>query len=563
LRVYKRLGELLLERGFITPGALQQAVSIQQKVGKPLGEVLVGMGLISWEDIYTALSDQYGIELMEEVPNIIPTELLKMIPKSVAERLRVIPVEYLPEENTLVVITTEVLKVPQIQKEISFLTGHKVKVYLTTPPLFDNLFHSSYEETTSSEIIEHTFEVEEEDLTEEETEESVENTPIVKFINSMLDNAIKSDASDIHLEPYEKLAVARFRVDGVLRKILTYPKKAHNSVVSRIKVMCGLDISERRLPQDGKFFLRRGGGEQYDFRVSTMPTVHGEKIVMRILKVSNAKKQLDELGLSDYNFKRFERLLKAPHGIILISGPTGSGKSTTLVGVLNEVTSEKVNVVTAEDPVEYTIDGVTQCQVNSEIGMTFARYLRSFLRQDPDIIMVGEIRDRETAQLAIEASLTGHLVFSTIHTNSAAGAVSRLINMGVDAYLLGASLIGVVGQRLVRKLCDNCKVKIPLRDDGMKVAQKLFPDRKEFFEFVSGSGCTECRGTGYRGRTAIHEVLIVDDNLRKLIVRNSSDFEIERAAREAGMMTLYEDGILKVVEGITSMEEVNRVAFEV
>ncbi|HHF08626.1 MAG TPA: general secretion pathway protein GspE, partial [Kosmotoga arenicorallina] len=332
MRVYKRLGELLLERGFITPGALQQAVSIQQKVGKPLGEVLVGMGLISWEDIYTALSDQYGIELMEEVPNLIPTELLKMIPKSVAERLRVIPVEYLPEENTLVVITTEVLKVPQIQKEISFLTGHKVKVYLTTPPLFDNLFHSSYEETTSSEIIEHTFEVEEEDLTEEETEESVEDTPIVKFINSMLDNAIKSDASDIHLEPYEKLAVARFRVDGVLRKILTYPKKAHNSVVSRIKVMCGLDISERRLPQDGKFFLRRGGGEQYDFRVSTMPTVHGEKIVMRILKVSNAKKQLDELGLSDYNFKRFERLLKAPHGIILISGPTGSGKSTTLVG---------------------------------------------------------------------------------------------------------------------------------------------------------------------------------------------------------------------------------------
>ncbi|AKI98135.1 GspE/PulE family protein [Kosmotoga pacifica] len=563
MRVYKRLGELLLERGLITTEALQQAVSIQQKVGKPLGEVLVGMGLISWEDIYTALSEQYGIELLEDVPNMVPTELLRMIPKSVAERLKIVPIEYLPEKNTLVVVTTEVLKVPQIQKEISFLTGHRVKILLTTPPVFENLFHASYEETTSSEIIEHTFEMEEEDLSEEEGEEGPEDTPIVKFINSILDNAIRSDASDIHLEPFEKLAVARFRVDGILRKILTYPRKAHNSVVSRIKVMCGLDISERRLPQDGKFFLKRAGGEQYDFRVSTMPTVFGEKVVMRILKVSNAKKQLNELGLSDYNFKRFERLLKAPHGIILVSGPTGSGKSTTLVGVLNEVTSEKVNVVTAEDPVEYTIEGVTQCQVNAEIGLTFARYLRAFLRQDPDIIMVGEIRDRETAQLAIEASLTGHLVFSTIHTNSAAGAVSRLINMGVDTYLLGASLVGIVSQRLVRKLCSSCKVKIPLRDDTIKTAQKLFPDRKEFFEYVPGSGCPECRGTGYRGRTAIHEVLIVDDNLRQLIVKNASDFEIERVARETGMITLYEDGIMKVVEGITSIEEVNRVAFEV
>ncbi|MEA2066114.1 MAG: ATPase, T2SS/T4P/T4SS family [Thermotogota bacterium] len=561
MRVYKKLGELLEEKGLITPDVLDRAIAVQKKVNKPLGEVLVEMGMLSWDDIYRALSTQYDIEVIDDVPGVVPPEVLRLVPRSVAERLNVVPLNI--EDNRLVVLTPEVLKVPQIERELSFLTGFDIDVKLTPPPNFDPLYKSNYEETPTSEIIGKSFDLDEMEQAEEETHEETdeEKTPIIRFINSLLDNAIKSNASDIHLEPYEKIAVARFRVDGMLRRMLTYPRKAHNSVVSRIKVMCGLDISERRLPQDGKFYIKQRG-EQYDFRVSTMPSVYGEKAVLRILKVSNATSSLDDLGLTDFNMKRFRDMLKSSHGIILVSGPTGSGKSTTLVGVLNEVSSEKVNIITAEDPVEYTIEGVTQCQVNAEIGLTFARYLRSFLRQDPDIIMVGEIRDRETAQLAIEASLTGHKVFSTIHTNSAAGAVSRLINMGVDKYLLGTSLVGVVSQRLVRKLCNNCKKKIPMRDDIVKVASKLFPEKEDFHEYVPGSGCGECRGTGYRGRTAIMETLKVDSKLRELISKGASDYEISRTAKEQGMLTIYEDGIKKVVNGITSVEEVNRVAFE-
>ncbi|HQN29193.1 MAG TPA: GspE/PulE family protein, partial [Mesotoga sp.] len=461
------------------------------------------MGVISWEDIYGALSRQYGLKVLEEVPNLLSPEILRMIPKPVADRLKVIPIEYLPEINTIRVVTTDVLKVPQIDRELSFLTGSRVNTLLVSPPIFDALYKSSYEESASSEIIEHTFNIEDSEIgIDEEKGQDSEDTPVAKFINSLLDNGIRSDASDVHLEPYEKMAVARLRIDGVLRKVLSYPRKAHNSVVSRIKVMCNMDISDRRFPQDGKFYIRRGG-EQFDLRVSTMPTIFGEKVVLRILRVSNARKRLEDLGLSDYNRERFESIINSPYGIILVSGPTGSGKSTTLVAVLNQVTSDRVNVLTVEDPVEYTIEGIAQCQVNSEIGLTFARYLRSFLRQDPDIIMVGEVRDRETAQLAIEASLTGHLVFSTIHTNSASGAVARLVNMGVDPFLLGTSLIGVVGQRLVRKLCNNCKIKIPMREEVKRVASHIYPNRDDFIEYIPGNGCPECRGMGYRGRTGI------------------------------------------------------------
>jgi type IV pilus assembly protein PilB len=563
LKVYKRLGEMLVEHGLLSEDDLKQAVAIQKKVGKPLGETLVGMGVISWEDIYGALSRQYGLKVLEEVPNLLSPEILRMIPKPVADRLKVIPIEYLPETNTIRVVTTDVLKVPQIDRELSFLTGSRVNTLLVPPPIFDALYKSSYEESASSEIIEHTFNIEDSEIgIDEEKVQDSEDTPVAKFINSLLDNGIRSDASDVHLEPYEKMAVARLRIDGVLRKVLSYPRKAHNSVVSRIKVMCNMDISDRRFPQDGKFYIRRGG-EQFDLRVSTMPTIFGEKVVLRILRVSNAKKRLEDLGLSDYNRERFESIIYSPYGIILVSGPTGSGKSTTLVAVLNQVTSDKVNVLTAEDPVEYTIEGIAQCQVNSEIGLTFARYLRSFLRQDPDIIMVGEIRDRETAQLAIEASLTGHLVFSTIHTNSASGAVARLVNIGVDPFLLGTSLIGVVGQRLVSKLCNNCKIKIPMREEVKRVASQIYPNRDDFVEYIPGNGCPECRGMGYRGRTGIHEVLIVDNKLRQLIAENASEREISAVAISGGMRTLYTDGVQKVIDGVTSIEEIKRVAIEI
>jgi len=351
----------------------------------------------------------------------------------------------------------------------------------------------------------------------------------------------------------------RFRIDGVLRRVLEYQKGQHNSVVARIKIMSGLDVSERRLPQDGKFYTIKGG-EQYDFRVSTMPSTFGEKVVMRILKVSAANKRLEELGYSEYNYKRILSILEKPYGIILVTGPTGSGKSTTLVAMINHLKSESVNIVTAEDPVEYTIDGVTQCQVFPEVGLTFARYLRAFLRQDPDIIMVGEIRDRETAQLAVEASLTGHLVLSTLHTNTAAGAVSRLMEMGIDPHLLGTSLIGVIGQRLVRKLCDECKIPGEVKDENAKsYFERFFGRVPDQIYYPSEEGCPVCRGMRYRGRMAIGEVLIVDEEMRALISSRASEMEIARRAMEKGMRPMFVDALEKVAQGLTSLEEVFRV----
>ncbi|HQA95728.1 MAG TPA: GspE/PulE family protein, partial [Thermotogota bacterium] len=337
--------------------------------------------------------------------------------------------------------------------------------------------------------------------------------------------------------------------------------KLHNSIVSRIKIISKLDIAERRLPQDGKFFVRVKG-EQYDFRVSTMPSIFGEKIVLRLLRVSNSTKRLDNLGLSEYNYKRLNYLLQSPYGILLVTGPTGSGKSTTLVGILNQLKEVTNNMITVEDPVEYSVTGITQCQVQPEIGLTFARYLRAILRQDPDIIMVGEIRDKETAILAMEASMTGHLVLSTLHTNTASAAINRLVNMGIEADVLGVSLIGIVAQRLVRTLCDSCKKKVPLVSEEMeKIASQLQPGQPEYFTYIP-EGCQQCRKTGYRGRTAIHEVLIMDKKLRSLMLENTPERIVEEYARKAGMRTMFEDGIHKALMGITSIDEIKRVAIE-
>jgi type IV pilus assembly protein PilB len=347
----------------------------------------------------------------------------------------------------------------------------------------------------------------------------------------------------------------RYRMDGMLKNVLSYPKIQHNAVVIRIKIMANMDISERRLPQDGKFYLKVAG-EQYDFRVSTVPTVHGEKVVMRILKVSSANKRLEDLGFNEYNVERIEKLLSEPYGIILVTGPTGSGKSTTLVAMINELKDESVNIVTAEDPVEYTIEGVNQSQVRPEIGLTFARYLRAFLRQDPDIIMVGEIRDRETAQLAVEASMTGHLVLSTLHTNDASSAVDRLRNMGVDPRLVASSLLGVVAQRLVRKINRACKTKrVPLRPDLARYYEEYFKDQYEPFEYIADESCNEL----YRGRTAIGEVLVVNDEIRDLITSSASVSEIQKEAVHQGMRPMFVDGLEKVLKSETTVEEILRV----
>jgi len=554
---YRKLGEILMEKGYITEKELMEAMEAQKELKKPLGELLIEMGYITSKELVEALSEQYGIPVLEDLPKNIPLNILGSLPKSIIEELRVIPIDK-KDDGTLVVVTDSGINLPRIRQEIRFLTGKDPEMYFVTPEDY-TLLYQTYVLGTPTDLVEESFvtiePIEEE---EEELEIEEETAPIVRLVSSLINRAIDLGASDIHIEPFKNYVRVRYRIDGVLRKVLDYAKAQHSGVVTRIKIMSNLDISEKRLPQDGKFYTVRNG-EQYDFRVSTMPTVFGEKIVLRILQVSAANKQLEELGYSEYNYKRIKSLIEKPYGIILVTGPTGSGKSTTLVAMINALKGDHVNIITAEDPVEYTIEGVNQCQVNPEIGLTFARYLRAFLRQDPDIIMVGEIRDKETAQLAVEASLTGHLVLSTLHTNTAAAAIARLVEMGVDPHLLSTSLLGIIAQRLVRKLCNSCKVEGRLEEKFIKIVKDYFPDRDPIVYFPSEEGCAECRGMKYRGRVAIAEVLIVDDDIRRMIAEGATEQELFKKAVEKGMRPMFIDGMEKVLEGITSTEEVLRV----
>ena len=554
---YKRIGEILVSKGYITSEVLEKALEVSKRTGKPVGRVLVENKFITWEDIAEALATQYGLPKLEELPSNIPYDVVNSIPRNLTLTYRLIP--YKKEGNALYVATDSVINYTQVVREIRFITGMNVKVSIISTDMFDVVYQTIYgsqiDTGLSAElenaVSEEPIEVPEEEKEEEEQEEA----PAVRLVRAIIEGGISQGASDIHIEPFRTLVTVRYRIDGILKKITTYPLKTHSSIVSRIKIMSGLDISEKRLPQDGKYFMKFKD-EQYDFRVSTMPTVYGEKIVMRILKVAASKQKISDLGFSDYNTKRFMELINYPYGIILLTGPTGSGKSTTLVAAINEIKDITKNIITVEDPVEYNIEGVNQCQVNAEIGLTYARFLRAILRQDPNIIMVGEIRDRETAQLAMEASMTGHLVFSTLHTNDAPSAISRLVNLGLDPHMIGVSLIGVVGQRLVRKLCDECKVEVQPNEEVMETAKKLYPN-VEVKMYAAGK-CPTCQ-SGYRGRTAINEVMIVTPEIRELLYRGASDAELREEAKRSGMRTMFEDGIEKIIKGITSYEEIRRV----
>ncbi|MEA1885556.1 MAG: ATPase, T2SS/T4P/T4SS family [Thermotogota bacterium] len=568
---YKRLGEILTETGYVTKQNIQTAITLQKKEKKPLGQILVEKGYVSWQDIAQALSKQYDLPYMETISELeFSSELLSLIGKQNCEKWRIMPYE--KEDNKIKVLTDEVSDINNILRTIKFMTNLEPSFIIVPKPQLDSLLKEYFgsniqvaedlkKSLEAEELEENIFELS--DLSVQSEEKTAENSgPIIKLVNQIILQAIEQDVSDIHIEPYEKLVRVRFRVDGMLRKIAEYPSKMHHSVISRIKILSDLDIAERRLPQDGKFYLKNKG-EQYDFRVSTMPTVNGEKVVLRLLKVSNSNKRLTDLGFSDYNYNRLEYLLKFPYGIILVTGPTGSGKSTTLVGIINHLKNVTQNIVTVEDPVEYSISGVNQCQTHAEIGLNFARFLRAILRQDPDIIMVGEIRDKETAQLAIEASMTGHLVLSTLHTNTASAAVNRLLNLGIEPDLLGVSLLGVMGQRLVRTICPECKKKRPLLNKEFReMAKLLLPNEDEYYEYY-GSGCQTCRKTGYKGRTGIHEVLIVDKKIRQLMNEGAPESQIEAIARKSGMRTMFEDGILKSISGETTIDEIKRVAINV
>ncbi|MCK8825278.1 GspE/PulE family protein [Fuchsiella alkaliacetigena] len=547
----KKLGEILIQMGKITEKELVQALA-KQKGDKRLGVVLKEMNLVTEEDVMAALELQLGIPRVNLRKFIIDSEVVKMIPESMAKRHKLIPIKL--KDDVLTVAMVDPVDVMALD-DVKAHTDCEMKPLIASEKEIKYAIDQYYgsEEVVNEFVEDITSRVQNEENEEVEINrlrQLVEEAPVVKLVNNIIEEGIQLKASDVHIEPQEEIIRVRYRVDGVLHNEMNIPRHTHSALVSRIKIMAGLDIAKRRVPQDGRIELDLKN-RKVDLRVSVLPTIKGEKVVIRILDKSSLRLDLKQLGFLDEQKNLFKGLINQPYGMILLTGPTGSGKTTTLYSALSSLNSEKQNIITVEDPVEYRLEGINQVQTNPKSGLTFANGLRSILRQDPDIIMVGEIRDRETAEIAIHAALTGHLVLSTLHTNQAAGALTRLVNMGVEPFLVASSVLGVVAQRLLRKLCNECKVIKKLT-----VEINLIGGEDEFF---GPGGCRFCNDTGYRERTAIHEILEVDSELEKLIMDNTSVSEMEQLAREKGLITLEDSGLMKVKRGVTSLEEAMRV----
>jgi general secretion pathway protein E len=556
----QKLGELLLKYTSLTPEQLEQAVKIQEDEGGLLGEVLIRKNFITPHEIMRALCMQIKIPFIDELkPGEIDPTLVNQIPINYAKTKEVIPLalEQSPQGPILAVAVADPFD-PTISTDLRVLTGNTIRILVSTSMRIQDAINRVYERNTTNIVdniggeFEDTFDLEGPIDILEATED---DAPVIKFVNSLLFRAVKEKASDIHIEPFEKEFVVRFRIDGVMYDIIRQPKRAHAAISSRVKVMGTLDIAEKRLPQDGRIKIKIAG-KDVDIRLSTVPTNFGERIVMRILEQTNTVLKLENLGFSEGSALLVEKLIFKKYGIILVTGPTGSGKSTTLSACLVKLNSPTRNIMTVEDPIEYQIPGVNQVQVNTKIELTFARALRAFLRQNPDIIMVGEIRDKETAEIAINASLTGHLVLSTLHTNDAAGSATRLIDMGVEPFLVASSLLGVIAQRLIRRICSKCRQPhIPTEFELHELGLPSLPHDATIFRAV---GCPSCAQSGYSGRTVIHELMIVDDSIRTLIVKNSDSGTLRKAAIAAGMTTLRDDGVSKVLQGSTTIDELMR-----
>jgi general secretion pathway protein E len=556
----KRLGEILLKYTSLTQAQLDEALSIQKTEGGLLGEILVAKNWVLPHELLRALCTQLDLKFIEDLrPNDIDIKLISEIPINYAKAKEVIPlaVEQGPRGDTLVIAVSDPFN-EAIQEDLQVLTGLPVAIVVSTSMRIQEAINRVYERSTTSTV--QKLEDEFEDSLDFEgpmdiLEATEDDAPVIKFVNSLLFQAVKEKASDIHIEPFEKEFVVRFRVDGVLKDKIRQPKRAHAAIASRIKVMGSLDIAEKRLPQDGRIKIKMAG-KDVDLRLSTVPTNFGERLVMRILEQASTVLELEQLGFSERSRNAIEKLIFRKYGIILVTGPTGSGKSTTLSSCLVKLNSPERNIMTVEDPIEYQIAGVNQIQVNAKIELTFARALRAFLRQNPDIIMVGEIRDKETAEIAINASLTGHLVLSTLHTNDAAGAATRLIDMGVEPFLVASSVLGIVAQRLIRKVCSKCRTPhVPTDFEMQELGLKEVPPGATVFK---AQGCPSCSQTGYAGRTVIHELMVIDDKIRSLIIRNSDANSIKKVAIESGMITLREDGVRKVLTGATTIDELMR-----
>lgn len=553
----ERVKELLLEKKLISAEALDRAIKEALQTRRRLSEILIQKKLVKEENLILILGEELGLPVINLRRFRPDPDLLALINESASRRYHILPISRIGQ--TLTVAMSDPLDVLALDT-IKTVTGYQLKPILSSESDLEEAIGRFYSQPSQIDDILKDIKSDEMELVSPEEEVSStalqaesEDAPVVKFVNLLLIRALKLRASDIHIEPYEKIFRIRYRVDGVLHEIISPPKKMQAAVIARLKIMSGMDITEKRTPQDGRFRATISG-RTIDYRVSALPLSHGEKIVLRALDRSSLSIGLDVLGFSEGPLKRFETAISKPYGMILVTGPTGSGKSTTLYSILNKLNSRERNIITLEDPVEYELEGITQIQVKPEIGLSFASGLRSVLRQSPDIIMVGEIRDGETADIAIKASLTGELVLSTLHTNDAPGAITRLIDMGVEPFLIASALIMVEAQRLVRKLCRHCRAQVPLSPE----LKKKFNLKAEFI--YRGVGCKNCNQTGYLGRTAIIEVLLVTETIKDLIVARADADQIRAVALKEGMRTFREDGLSKVEEGITSLEEVLRVS---
>ncbi len=551
----KRLGDILLKAELISQEQIEKALELQQQKSIQLGKAFIQLGYVTQDDIIKALSEQLGIPYISLSNYQIDPEVISLVPEASARENKLIPLFKIG--NTLTVAMVDPLNVFAID-DISMKTELEVEPAICSEDELNQTIDHYYSSSTTMDEVVQIIQDEVRDESVESLEDldsraSEEDAPVIKLVNLIFSQAIKDKASDIHIEPQEDKLVVRFRTDGVLHQAYEQPKSLQGAVISRLKIMSDLDIAERRLPQDGRFGVKIDRHD-VDIRVSTIPTAHGENVVMRILDKSSGIVPMEDIGLTQKNLENFKNLISRPYGIILVSGPTGSGKTTTLYSALNSLNDETKNIVTIEDPIEYKLGRVRQSQVNPKIGMTFSAGLRAILRQDPDIVMVGEIRDKETATVAVQSALTGHLVLSTLHTNDAPGAITRLLDMGVEPFLVSSATVGVIAQRLIRKLCLKCK-------EPYKPAPKLLKDlglnpSSREFTFYKPKGCRLCKNTGYKGRIGIFEIFMIDDNVSDMIVNRVQQKDIKSYAIKNGMRPLRQDGLLKVVKGLSTLEEV-------
>ncbi len=553
-RKAKQLGQILIEQGLLTPDQLQQALEEHRKTPKSLGRVLIDLGLIKETDLVRALAEQVGLEFVDLAEFSIDPGATTLLPEALARRYRAIPIG--ERDGKLLVAMSDPANVYALD-DIRTITGRDVQPVVATAADVEQAIQKYSGMDGQVEALSAAA-ADQADDAAVEIEAAVEEAPIVKLVQAIMTQAVGDRASDVHIEPMEKDVRVRFRVDGVLHEVMHSPKNIQGGLISRLKVMAEMNIAEKRVPQDGRISMRVGG-KQLDLRVATLPTVYGEKVVIRVLDKSNALLRLEDLGFMEDAYQRFEQSFRKPYGALLVTGPTGSGKSTSMYATLNILNEDDKNIITVEDPVEYRLAGVNQIQVNPKAGLTFASALRSILRADPDIVLIGEIRDKETATIAIEAALTGHLVLSSLHTNDSASAISRLVEMDVETFLVASAIDCVVAQRLARKLCVRCKeAYVP---DQAQLQSAGYPEWLwgEIPELFRPAGCSACSNTGYRGRIGLYEVMQMTEEIERLTIERASADQIKAVSVQQGMMTLRDDGLEKTRLGLTSIEEIARV----